>query len=313
MTALAFPVVVLALMAAVAWLGGALLFPLHALLTQRYPVFARAIPLVASLPVVAALAIAAAALLPGDPHLDQPVGCHCASSMPAWSHLCPVHPAAALKALPLALVVLALWLPARARPLLALCREPLGVGQPSGLPVLAPLTQPTAALVGWLRPTVIVDPGLWDALTERERAAVLAHERAHLLRRDPTVLMALRTLTLAGPRAIGVHVTRVWLDHAETRADALAARAVGDPLLVAEALLRCARLGATGGPVTIGWTSGSLERRVRRLLVDDGRHVAATPDVGLADVFALGALGALALGATPWVHHHVEHLLNLSL
>jgi len=313
MTALAFPVVVVALMAGIAWLVGALAFPLATALAQRQPAVARALPVVAALPPLAALVLGAAAVLPGDPHLDQPFGCHCASSMPAWSHLCPVHPGEAMGLLPLALGVLAVWLPTRWRPLRDLLRQPMGVGAASNTPVYATLAHPTALLVGWLRPTLVVDPRLWDTLSPGERSAVLAHERGHLARRDPLVLMALRVVTLAAPHHAASRLTRTWLDHAERRADALAARDVGDPLVVAEALLRCARLGVTHRALAVGWTGGSLEHRVERLLTDDGGTVSASPDVGLPEVGVLGAAAILALGTTPWVHHHIEHLLNLSL
>lgn len=313
MSALAFPVVVVALMSGAAWLVGALAFPVGTAFARHQPAAARALPLVAALPLLAALVLGAAAVLPGDPHLDQPFGCHCSSSMPAWSHLCPVHPEEAEGLLPLALLVLAVWLPGRLRPLRERLLQPRGVGTTWSAPVHATLTHPTAVLVGWLRPTLVVDPRLWEALSPAEQNAVLAHEWGHLARRDPLVLMALQVLTLAAPRRAAAELTRTWLEHAERRADALAARDVGDPLLVAEALLRCARLGAAHRALAVGWTGGSLEQRVQRLLADDGAAVSGSPDVGLPEAMLLGAAAILALGTTPWVHHHVEHLLNLSL
>lgn len=313
MTALALPMVVVALMLALAWGVSVLLFPLATMLARRHAAVARTLPLVAALPVLAAVAVGVAATLPGDPHLNQPFGCHCLSSMPSWSHLCPAHPSEALALLPFALLVLALWLPGRVRPLWRLMREPLGVGMAAAAPVQAQLSQPTALLVGWLRPTLVVDPRLPNALSAEQYGAVVAHERGHLARRDPLMLMLLRVLTVVAPRRMGADLVRAWLEHAEGRADALAAREVGDPLLVAEALLRCARLNASQSGLVVGWTSGSLERRVRRLLADDGHAVSASPDLGWFDLLLLGALAALALGSTSWVHHQVEHLLNFSL
>jgi Zn-dependent protease with chaperone function len=314
LSALALPVVVLALMAGAAWSLSALIFPAWTALTRRWPALARVTPLVASLPALGALLLALAALLPGDPHLAQPFGCHCDVSMPGWAHLCPVHPQHAGSLVPLALLALAAWLPARLGAARALLREPLGLGWSSASPQRATLPQPTAMLVGWLRPTLFVDPRFWSALTEDERAAVLAHERGHLARRDPMVLMGLRALTALGPARAGDALARAWLAHAEARADALAAREVGDPVLVAEALLRCARLAPRPAPVpTIGWTGGALERRVRLLLADAGGPVSSAPDVGWPDLLVIAALIAWAAGSTPWVHHQVEHLLNLSL
>lgn len=311
---MAFPVVVLGLMVGAAWAVGALVFPVGTWLARRWPWLARGLPLVAAVPLLAALVCGAAAVLPGDPHLDQPVGCHCAASMPGWSHLCPAHPAAAMGLVPLAVAVLALWLPGWLGRVRALGRLPWSGGAAAGAVVQTRLSHPTALLVGWLRPVVVVDSRLWGALSPAARGAVLAHERGHLARRDPLVLMALRVLGLAAPRGAAVALARAWLDHAEDRADALAVCAVGDPLVVAEALLRCARLGAPPAAVAVGWGGGSLERRVERLLGGGGvREVSAAPDLGLRELGVLGAAGAGALAAAPWVHHQIEHLLNLGV
>lgn len=312
MSWLAFPVVVGALMAAAAWASAALLFPAWTALTRRAPALARAIPFITALPLVVAWVLGAAAVLPGDPHLDQPFGCHCAASMPMWSHLCPVHPRESVGFLPVAMVVLALWLPARLRSLGVLVREPIGVGDGTEAPVLVELPQPTVRLVGWLRPVIVVDPRFWDVLSSPERDAVLAHERAHLHRGDPSLLMALRVLTLAAPRRAVTPLLRAWLDHAELRADARAAHELGDPVVVAAALVRCARMGVATASGAPGWTGGSLERRVKRLLADGGGPASSAPDVGLVDVAALAAVMSLAFSTTRWVHHHLEHLLNLS-
>lgn len=54
----------------------------------------------------------------------------------------------------------------------------------------------TPALYGWLRPRLLFPPGLLERLTPDELSHVLAHERAHVERRDLCALSLLRAATL---------------------------------------------------------------------------------------------------------------------
>lgn len=309
MSALSLPIALLALFLATAWLTGFALFPVVTAGFRRWPTVARLAPVVAALPLIAGLTVAVAGLLPGDPHLDQVIGCHCAHSMPGWLHLCPVHPGNAAGLVPAALVVVGLLLPGRIRAWREWLSAPRGQGGDE--PVVMDLPVRSALVVGWQRPSVLVDRTLWEALGEDERNAVLAHERAHLKRRDPLVLAMLMGLVSITPRPLGRALVRAWLDRAELCADALAAEDVG-ALTLAETLVRCARLGARHTSFAPAWTGGSLERRVEHLIGPEPRASAAG-DLGLADLGAFGALAAAAVLALPWLHHQVEHLLNLSL
>ncbi len=309
--ALALPVVVAAMFLGTAWALSTVVLRGWILVGRRHAELVRTAVLVAALPWLAGVAIALGALLPGDPHTGQVLACHCLESMPSWLHLCPVHPErAVVLALPAA-AVLSLLLPGRVRALGRLLTEPLGRGGGQA-PQLVDLDAPLALLHGWLRPTLVVDRGLWAVLAEDERSAVLAHERGHLRRRDPQVLMALRLLLVVAPPALARRVVRAWLDRAELRADAEAARVTGDPSGVAAALLRCARLGASAPRLSMSWTGGALERRVEALLASEAPARPERPDLGVADAVVLVALSAAGLLATPWIHHQIEHLLNLS-
>lgn len=232
--------------------------------------------------------------------------------MPTWLHLCPVHPDEAAALVAPSVVVLALLLPGRLRALRLLWVEPLGRGG-GDAPHLVDLGTPAAVLHGWLRPTLVVDRGLWRALAPAERQALLAHERGHLARHDPLVRMVLRGLWTLAPAPLAQGAVRAWLDHAERAADAEAGRIVGDPTLVAAAILRCARLGAAGPDLALGWSGGSLADRVHALLEGPAPRSPARPDAGPADLLALALALLLGLSASPWLHHQVEHLLNLSL
>ena len=312
LASLALPVVALALLVGTAWLSAAALLPLWMRAADRAAGLARHTPLVSTLPWLLGAALALAAVLPGDPHTGRMLACHCLESMPSWLHLCPVHPEeAALLALP-ALAVLAVLLPGRLRAAAELVREPVGRGG-GGQPRVVAVGAPIALLHGWLRPTLVVDRGLWAALSGSERSAVLAHERGHLRRHDPLVRVLLRGSLTVAPRAVAARALRAWLDHAEHAADAEAARITGDATLVAQTLLRCARLGSGSPDLALSWTGGALERRVQALLADGSAPPPARADLGLREVVIASGLGALALAATPWLHHHIEHLLNLPL
>ena len=144
-----------------------------------------------------------------------------------------------------------------------------------GLPIPAFTT-------GWARPRVYIAADLGARLSESEIEAVLAHEAAHVTRRDPLRLSLLRFLScvlfwLPALRRIAADLA----DEAEIEADNHAARRY--PLALASALLALA-----GGDSPMSGTaleqpgfggSGSpdlLERRVRRLAGSDtalGTHV----------------------------------------
>lgn len=313
MSSLSLPLVIAALTLAAAWLVGGLVFGPAAALAARWPRLSRFLLVIAALPLLTAVAVGAAAVMPGDPHhgplLQAPAfACHCAAGS-GWLHLCPAHPGDVLGWVPLALLALGAFLPGRLSAWRHLLFEPAGVGN-GAVPTLMALPRPTAMLVGWWRPSLIVDRGLWNELSGDERAAVLAHERAHLFRRDPLVLMAIRVLVSFGPARSGQALTRAWLDGAERAADARAASEVGTEVL-AGTLLRCARVASSSPHVGLSWTGGRLEQRVRALLSDAPPSVPAVS--GPADLVLLTVVGLGLLSSTPWLHHQIEHLLNFSL
>lgn len=312
MSLVALPAIALAFFLAGAWITAAVGYPLFNAAVAQRPGLARASLLMASVPVLVGAALALSAFLPGDPHLDRLLGCHCATSMPGWLHLCPLHPTTAPEVLLPTAAVLFLLVPGRIRALGVLFREPLGTGT-GAEPTLVDLPRPMALLAGWLRPSLLVDRRLWASLDAQQRQAVLAHERAHLARRDPLMLATLRLLTSVAPKAAAHRMMRQWLDRAELRADAAAASQV-DPLTIADALLACARLAPASNVLQLGWTSGSLETRVRALvdLRPGGSHTAG-PDAGLVDLIVVAVALVAGLSRVPWLHHQVEHLLNLAL
>jgi Zn-dependent protease with chaperone function len=201
---------------------------------------------------------------------------------------------------------------------------------PARLRVVAGLPSP-AFTAGWRSPVVYVARELAEGarrLAPGELTAVVAHERAHVARRDPLRFSLLRAVAktlfwIPGLRGLADDVA----DEAEIRADDAAAAAV-DPLTLASALVALAGWRSPGGlaggrapgdgpDYAVGFVRGDLlDRRVRRLAGEDttpasrvtGRSLAGTA-VALAVVWASGLVdvhdlphddGAIAAA-------HVEH------
>lgn len=128
--------------------------------------------------------------------------------------------------------------------------------------------------LGFRRPTIVVSRELLTVLSDQELRAVLAHEVAHVRRRDYLlnwVGVVLRSaLFYLPPWSVA------WETLAEARerhADRLATRFTGDPLALAAALIKVwrhapARL-VPAGAVGVLARSGRLEARIRRLLEPD--------------------------------------------
>jgi Zn-dependent protease with chaperone function len=302
--------VIAALFLLTGWLVGAIWYPLWSQLAQRRPSVARFALPAAALPLMVAGSMVAAALVPGDPHLGTSLDCHCDSSAPAWWHLCLLHPADASPALPLALVLIVLLLPGRLRAAWSALRVPVGPGPRRGLQI-QDLGKPTAVVAGWLRPVVVFDRGLWSELSPAQRDAVAAHEQAHIERSDPLSLAMLRLLSALAPPASRKRLIELWLLRAELQADRMAAESVDDPLTVADALLRCARLQPPA-PLALSWNGGRVERRVQALLEPSAVPADRGGDLRWSHLAGLSILGLALLGSAPWLHHQVEHLLNLS-
>lgn len=182
---------------------------------------------------------------------------------------------------------------------------------PSTLRVVDGLPNP-AFTVGWLRPEVYLASALATKLSPDELSAVLAHEGAHVARRDPLRLSAYRFLAcvffwIPAFRRMADDV----IDETEIQADdAAAASASGVcPLVLASALISVASWvasasspaiasGTPRAPVSTGLLPGAvgfngrdlLARRVRRLA---GEAVRVESHVTRRSMIA--AVAALAL------------------
>ncbi len=182
------------------------------------------------------------------------------------------------------------------------------LGTRSGALVEVPGDAPLCLATGVLRPRVLLSTGLRAYLGNRAVEAALAHEHAHLRRRDPAALVFLEIAAAFG--LPGSRVGAAFRAAAEEAADAEAAAQVGG-VAVAESLVRMARfISERPGPLPISALAlgaHPLERRVALLLA--GPSAPGRP-LGLVatGVIAVAAITLATIGAEP-IHHVIEDLL----
>jgi hypothetical protein len=173
------------------------------------------------------------------------------------------------------------------RSVVALGRLPV-IPTHDGLERCALLRSPMTA--GWLRPRVLV-PLDFDAWTPTHRAAALAHERAHVQRRDwlvQTCVWALGAILWFHPLMALARRRLALL--AECAADDAVLAQGHDPVPYAELLVRLGHPGPVGG-LALGPSMVGV--RVRHLLADRPRQGAS--------VWPLVAGALLTAAATPSV------------
>lgn len=160
-----------------------------------------------------------------------------------------------------------------------------------------------ASVVGIRRPLLLIDRTLFECLDDEELEGLVAHELAHIRRRDNLLAFVVgccRDLTFFVPG--GRWVVRHLHHEREAAADALAVEATSRPGALASGLLKAieSRQVPTGASALA--PGGTLEQRVMRLCEDQpavgrGRAVAE----GAAVAGALAASVSLALGVPAWV------------
>lgn len=179
----------------------------------------------------------------------------------------------------------------------------LGVAPPSIACVRA--EGPLLLTVGLWRPRIVASRALLERLAPDELRAALAHEVAHVAKRDPLLgagLMGLRALLFFNP-AVQV-MARAAVQEMERRADDVAVTATGAPETLVRGLLTGYREGegrrttARGWPVVGGlgrlldrFRVHSIEARCRRLVA--GAEKPAPPHGGVRLGLTSVALAAL--------------------
>lgn len=179
--------------------------------------------------------------------------------------------------------------------LAALARR-LGIDPPP-LRVLA-IEAPLAVTGGLRWPTIVLSRWLVEQLDRRELEAVLAHELAHVARRDHLARWLgrlLRDATVYLPSSW--YAWRVLEADEELEADALAVELTERPLAMASALGKVwqqastAPLAMAGLPSVAGSSALLLEQRLARLLEGRAHRTPAFPGRLLAGGMALTVAG----------------------
>ncbi|MCY0998380.1 hypothetical protein OWM54_14690 [Myxococcus sp. MISCRS1] len=276
---------------------------------------------VGTLPAVVALAVVSAAAAPS---LSAMLGWshdHCGSHG-HHLHLCILHSSglrpvlAVVGAVALAVFVFRagglLWRVRHTRARLA-ALESMGSARPGVFPVVAVPGAPRLChAAGVLHRRIFLSASLEGALAPQELRGALAHEEAHLRRRDPLAALLLAVSGLFVPPPLARVFFSVYQTAAEEACDAEAVRVVGDGTVVAGALVKMAALQRRARDVAGVPAFGklALEQRVRRLL--DEEAPPALPSRAL--LFAMGAAAGvltLALLHAAFLHHAVETALHI--
>ncbi|HEV2292829.1 MAG TPA: M56 family metallopeptidase [Tepidisphaeraceae bacterium] len=156
------------------------------------------------------------------------------------------------------------------------------------------------ATIGWLKPVVLLPPAALSGLTIEQLEAIVAHELAHVLRRDylVNIVQTLAETTLFYHPAVW-WLSRRLREERENCCDDIAVRVTGDANSYAAALLRLEeiRSAASSSPPALVMAAADepLYRRIVRLLPrprqKHARQWVAAPagSVALAAVLGLGA------------------------
>ncbi len=165
-------------------------------------------------------------------------------------------------------------------------------------------------VAGIRRPELFVSTTAWHALDARERAAMLAHERAHIAHGDLWRRLALELLGVLAAPLVPSALRGAWSSATERLCDARAVDVVGrEP--VATALVRLCRADrARSALASFAPTAEALADRVEAVLAAEPTGDVAARRLGAASVLSMLALAALALAFAEPLHHALETLLG---
>ena len=158
------------------------------------------------------------------------------------------------------------------------------------------------AVVGWLRPVVLVPASALTGLTPQQLEVLLAHELAHVRRYDYLVNIVqcvIETLLFYHPAVWWV--SRRIREEREHCCDDLAVAVCGDPHFYATALVGMERIRSTAPPrlaLAATGAGGSLLTRVRRLVLPSPARTEYFPRwaAGIAGMLAV-TVGLLTTGS----------------
>ncbi len=187
--------------------------------------------------------------------------------------------------------------PVACRAALARLAARLRVSRPVRLAQSAAVEAP--AVIGWLRPVILLPASALTGLTPLQVDALLAHELAHVRRYDYLV----NVLQLVIEALLFYHPAVWWVsrrvrDEREHCCDDLAVTVCGDAHAYATALLDMERLRVLAPAWVMAAAGGSLVTRVRRLVAPARREIFSRGLAGVLGV-TLACAGGLGLGMVP--------------
>jgi len=166
--------------------------------------------------------------------------------------------------------------------------------------------RPLAFCAGAGSSRVFVSRGMVELLSPRQLDALIAHERAHVARRDTLRLVVAGALSLFHfPRVRHPLLADLALA-CERACDEAAVQVAGSRVLVAETIIKVARQGVTAPATGLAFARNPTVERVEALLAS--APVARIPASGLAAAVAL-LLVPIVFGDR--LHHFTETLLGL--
>ena len=194
------------------------------------------------------------------------------------------------------------WRVARRARLWMAAAEPLAI---AGLDLPAfrvDAARPMMALVGILRPRLLITGGLIEVLTPDELAAAIAHELGHRDAWDNLKRLAMSAAPdLLGWTTSARVIEREWASAAEQRADHAASTSPPVRIALASALLKVARLtpaaAVVAEPLSTLVGGGAIVARIEELI--DPPTAALRPRPPLTARLAAVAVGAAFLYAYP--------------
>ena len=114
---------------------------------------------------------------------------------------------------------------------------------------------PPLAVAGLFHPTLYISSSLTRVLNRQELEGAIAHEIAHVRRRDNLKKLVLRLCCIPAPNPI----EQQWLASLEVTADSEAVRSRQQALDLASALVKAARLSTASPDLTMTFTSAGSE------------------------------------------------------
>lgn len=179
-------------------------------------------------------------------------------------------------------------------------------------------TAHTPAVIGWIRPVVLLPASAISGLAPGQIEALLAHELAHIRRHDYLVNLlqtAIETLLFYHPAVWWVG--RQMRAERENCCDDLAVGVCGDALVYARALTELEKIRIATPRLVMAANSGSLLQRVRRLL-DPQRDPPSSPSAihpdwvtGVAIVLCVVSIWATSRGTVRLHPDHSEQSVRL--